>query len=321
MEPPVSAEPIPGDTSTTFELSCQDRHKKQIVVAQDTESFSMSPQQISRPRNESQPLIQAHDARREVIAQFAHDLINATTSGQAILPLRERFEGLDLDGAYAVQDGQLQHHLAAGRVLAGRKVGLTSLAMQKQLGVDSPDFGFFFTDMVHHEDAQIATGSFISPKVEPEFGFVLKETLTGPGVSREQAAAAIGGVYAAIEIIDSRISDWDIRLVDTVADNASCGAIAVGTTPLDVRVEDLGSVECSLLIDGHVVESGTGTDVMGDPVAPLAWLANVLGEQGVSLEAGQLILPGSFTKAMPVVADSTATADFGSLGSLSISFI
>ena len=281
----------------------------------------MSPQKISRPRNESQPPIQAHDARREMLAQFAYDLITATTSGQAILPLRERFEGLDLDDAYAIQDGQLQHHLAAGRVLAGRKVGLTSLAMQKQLGVDSPDFGFFFADMIHHEDAQIPTDSFISPKVEPEFGFVLKETLTGPGVSREQAAGAIGEVYAAIEIIDSRIKDWDIRLVDTVADNASCGAIAVGTTPLDISVEDLGSVECSLLIDGYNVDSGIGNAVMGDPVAPLAWLANVLGEQGVALEAGQLILPGSFTKAMPVVKDSTATADFGALGSLSINFI
>lgn len=256
-----------------------------------------------------------------MLAQFAYDLITATTSGQAILPLRERFEGLDLDDAYAIQDGQLQHHLAAGRVLAGRKVGLTSLAMQKQLGVDSPDFGFFFADMIHHEDAQIPTDSFISPKVEPEFGFVLKETLTGPGVSREQAAGAIGEVYAAIEIIDSRIKDWDIRLVDTVADNASCGAIAVGTTPLDISVEDLGSVECSLLIDGYNVDSGIGNAVMGDPVAPLAWLANVLGEQGVALEAGQLILPGSFTKAMPVVKDSTATADFGALGSLSINFI
>lgn len=280
----------------------------------------MSPQKISRPRNESQSLIQAHDARREKVAQFAYDLITATTSGQAILPLRERFEGLDLDDAYAIQDGQLQHHLAAGRVLAGRKVGLTSLAMQKQLGVDSPDFGFFFTDMVHHEDATIPANSFISPKVEPEFGFVLKETLTGPGVTREQAAAAIGEVYPAIEIIDSRIEDWDIKLVDTVADNASCGAIVVGTTALDVSVANLSEVSCSLVIDGETVATGKGSAVMGDPIAPLAWLANVLGEQGVALEAGQLILPGSFTSAMPVVADSTATADFGELGKLTVNF-
>ncbi|MFB9815353.1 2-keto-4-pentenoate hydratase [Paeniglutamicibacter sulfureus] len=259
--------------------------------------------------------------RTQLLDSLAADLLAATETLEPIAPLRDRVQGMDVNDAYRIQDTQLRAHVDAGRILAGRKVGLTSLAMQKQLGVDSPDFGFFFTDMVHHEDAQIAAGSFISPKVEPEFGFVLKEALTGPGVTREQAAAAIGEIYAAIEIIDSRIANWDIRLVDTVADNASCGAIAVGTKPLDVKVEDLGSVECSLLIDGEKQATGSGTDVMGDPVAPLAWLANVLGEQGVPLEAGQLILPGSFTGALPVIAGQSATADFGTLGSLSINFI
>jgi 2-keto-4-pentenoate hydratase len=241
--------------------------------------------------------------RTQLLDSLAADLLTATETLEPIAPLRDRVESMDVNDAYRIQDTQLRAHVAAGRMLAGRKVG------------------FFFTDMVHHEDAQIAADSFISPKVEPEFGFVLKETLTGPGVTREQAAAAIGEVYAAIEIIDSRIANWDIKLVDTVADNASCGAIAVGTTPLDVKVEDLGSVECSLLIDGEKRSTGIGTDVMGDPVAPLAWLANVLGEQGVSLEAGQLVLPGSFTGALPVIAGQSATADFGSLGSLSINFI
>lgn len=262
-----------------------------------------------------------HPVRESILLQTADELLLAYESKIPVPPLRDRVEGINLDDAYRIQDIQLQHHIAAGRALAGRKVGLTSLAMQKQLGVDSPDFGFFLSDMVHRGNARIAAGAFIAPKVEPEFGFVLKETLTGPGVTREQAAAAIGEVYAAIEIIDSRIADWDIRLVDTVADNASCGAIAVGTTPLEVTVDDLGSVKCSLLIDGEKRSTGIGTDVMGDPVAPLAWLANVLGEQGVSLEAGQLVLTGSFTGALPVVAGQTATADFGDLGSLSITFL
>lgn len=258
--------------------------------------------------------------RGELIKRLANELIKASEELSVVPPLRDRVLNMDLADAYQVQDLQLQHHLAAGRTLAGRKVGLTSLAMQEQLGVDSPDFGYFFTDMVHNEDANIPADSFISPKVEPEFGFVLKETLTGPGVTREQAAAAIGEVYAAIEIIDSRIEDWDIKLVDTVADNASCGAIAVGTTALDVSVEDLAEVSCSLLIDGESVATGKGAAVMGDPIAPLAWLANILGEQGVSLEAGQLILPGSFTGAVPVVANTSATADFGDLGKLTINF-
>lgn len=258
--------------------------------------------------------------RSELIKQLADELLAATETKVPVPPLRDRVLGMTLEDAYRIQDAQLQHHIAEGRVLAGRKVGLTSLAMQEQLGVDSPDFGYFFTDMVHHEDASIPADSFISPKVEPEFGFVLKETLNGPGITREQAAVAIGEVYAAIEIIDSRVENWDIKLLDTVADNASCGAIAVGTTPLEVAVEDLAQVECSLLIDGAKVASGKGEAVMGDPVAPLAWLANVLGEQGVALEAGQLILPGSFTGAIPVEKNTSATADFGSLGSLKINF-
>lgn len=257
---------------------------------------------------------------RVFLLQFADELLTATQAREPVAPLRDRLEGMTLQDAYDIQDLQFQHHVASGRVLAGRKVGLTSLAMQRQLGVDSPDFGFFFEDMVHYDGAKIPVTGFIQPKVEPEFGFVLKHSLQGPGVTLEQAAAAIDAVYPAIEIIDSRITDWDIKLVDTVSDNASCGAIAVGSTALDVDPADLLDVACSLVIDGEVTGSGTGRDVMGNPVAPLAWLANVLGEQGVALEAGQLILPGSFTGAMPVVADSTATADFGPLGSLTIHF-
>ncbi len=265
---------------------------------------------------------QSEDATRsEQMIRLGDELFDATRTLVPVAPLRDRVLDLTLDDAYVIQSRQLERHLAAGRVLAGRKVGLTSPAMQRQLGVDSPDFGFFFADMVHHDDDAVPAAAFISPKVEPEFGFVLKETLQGPGVTLEQARAAIGAVYPAIEIIDSRIANWDIKLVDTVADNASCGAIAVGTAALPVSVADLASVTCSLLIDGDVRETGTGDAVMGDPVAPLAWLANVLGEQGVALEAGQLILPGSFTKALPVVAGESATADFGDLGSLTIRFI
>lgn len=259
-------------------------------------------------------------SRRIVLDDMASDLLEATASRNPIPPLRNRLEEVTLADAYYVQTVQLDHHRHKGRQLAGRKVGLTSLAMQKQLGVDSPDFGFFFRDMVHQDGAQIQTSSFIQPKVEPEFGFVLNKDLKGPGITLEQAVAAIGAVHPAMEIIDSRIANWDIALVDTVADNASCGAVAVGETALDVDPSDLLNVRCSLVIDGKIAGNGTGVDVMGNPVAPLAWLANVLGEEGISLEAGQLILPGSFTKAEPVASGSTAVADFGSLGSLTIHF-
>lgn len=262
----------------------------------------------------------ADATRAEQMIRLADELFEADRTLVPVAPLRNRVLDLSLEDAYVIQTHQLDRHIAGGRVLAGRKVGLTSLAIQAQLGVDSPDFGYFFADMVHPNGAVLDSEAFISPKVEPEFGFVLRETLQGPGVTLDQARAAIDAVYPAIEIIDSRIADWDIKLVDTVADNASCGAIAVGATPLDVAVDQLASVTCTLLIDGEVRETGTGDAVMGDPVAPLAWLANVLGEQGVALEAGQLILPGSFTKALPVVAGESATAHFGDLGSLTIHF-
>jgi len=258
--------------------------------------------------------------REEQLQQLAQELLAATETLIPVDPLRDRLEGMTLDDAYVIQTLQLDKHAADGRVLAGRKVGLTSLAMQQQLGVDSPDFGFFFADMIFSDGDSVPASAFIAPKVEPEFGFVLEKSLQGPGVTVEQATAAIGEVYAAIEIIDSRISDWDIKLVDTVADNASCGAIVVGTVPLEVDPANLAAVACALKIDGTTLGTGTGADVMGNPVAPLAWLANVLGEAGVAMEAGQLILPGSFTKAEPVTAGSSATADFGSLGSLTIHF-
>jgi 2-keto-4-pentenoate hydratase len=255
-----------------------------------------------------------------ILKEIADDLLSAYHSKKPIAPVRKRIRDMTVRQAYAIQDLQLRLHIAAGRVLAGRKVGLTSPAMQKQLGVDSPDFGFFFEDMLHHDDDVIPASSFISPKIEPEFGFVLNKDLRGPGVTLQDAIGAIGAVYPALEIIDSRIADWDIKLVDTVADNASCGAIVVGRHPLPLLPHALADVICSLVIDGHVTETGAGHDVLSHPAAALAWLANVLGEQGVTLEAGQLILPGSFTKAMPVVANSSATADFGNLGSLTIHF-
>jgi 2-keto-4-pentenoate hydratase len=259
----------------------------------------------------------AHDA---LLRRLADELLEATRTRVPVPPLRDRVLDMTLQDAYVVQTHQLDTHRAAGRTLAGHKVGLTSFAMQRQLGVDSPDFGYFFEDMVHGEGAVLPVDGFVSPKVEPELGLVLRETLTGPGVTLERARAAVGQVFPAIEIIDSRVADWDIALVDTVADNASCGAIAVGSTPLDVPVEDLIEVLCGLRINGELRESGTGADVMDDPVAPLAWLANVLGERGVSLEAGQLVLTGSFTRAVPVVAGESVTADYGPHGSLTISF-
>ena len=208
------------------------------MAAREFRAGSGSRAVFTRPKQqelENQMQNGSVKASDTVLNAAAHELLAAYRTLVPVAPLRDRLEDMNVQDAYEVQTAQLEHHVAAGRVLAGRKVGLTSLAMQRQLGVDSPDFGFFFEDMVHHDEARIPAGGFIQPKVEPELGFVLKASLQGPGVTLEQAAAAIGAIYPAIEIIDSRIRDWDIKLVDTIADNASCGAIAVGSTAIGRR--------------------------------------------------------------------------------------
>ncbi|WP_222842880.1 2-keto-4-pentenoate hydratase [Bowdeniella nasicola] len=257
--------------------------------------------------------------RTAQLAEASRDLLEAYVTREPIAPLRERIEGLTLGEAYVIQQLQEEQALAEGRTVIGRKIGLTSLAMQRQLGVDSPDFGFFTSDVVYYDDDVVPVAHFISPKVEPEFGFYLGRDLSGD-VSVEEAVEAIASVHAAIEIIDSRIKDWNIRLVDTVADNASFAAVAVSREPLDLTKDDLATARCALLIDGEEVGSGTGADVMGHPAAPLAWLAKTLSERGVHLKEGDLVIPGSFCAAHPVEAGSRASADFGQAGSLTITF-
>ena len=254
-------------------------------------------------------------------AKLANELLEAGETGVPVSPLKERFPDMTGDDAYRIQLIQEQTHLAAGRVLAGRKVGLTSLAMQQQLGIDSPDFGYFFADMVHHDGDAIAVDQFIAPRVEPEFAFVLGTELAGPGVTVEMAARAVARVHASLEIIDSRIVDWRIGLVDTVADNASCGAIVLGPELAGVSARELAGVGCSVSLDGEEKGTGTGADVLGDPLEALVWLANTLGERGVSIPAGSVVLPGAMTASVAVTAGSAITSTFGDETTLSVTFI
>lgn len=247
-------------------------------------------------------------------------LLNARESKKAIRPIRETLPAAAICDAYAIQTVQLNALLAQGRSLIGHKIGLTSLAMQKQLGVDSPDFGFVLDDMIFEEGVCIPVDSFISPKVEPELAFRISKDL-GEGTTLDDVKDAIEATYPAIEIIDSRIENWDIKLIDTISDNASCGAIVVGTTPLDIDLNDLPKVLCTLLVGSEERASGEGKDVMGHPLEPLAWLARVLAEQGDCLKAGQIILTGSFTQALPVVAGEKITARYEGFGELNLTFI
>ena len=254
--------------------------------------------------------------------KLAEALLEAYETKQAIAPLRNQMDNMTIDDAYAIQQIQEKHLKAQGGKLIGRKIGLTSLAMQKVLGVDSPDFGFMFDDprFVGNDDARFNSQDFLQPRIEPELAFYLKKDLAGPGVTLEQAIDAIDTVHLAIEIVDSRIADWDIHLVDTVADNASYGAIAWSKEPIDIDKEDLVNITCKLTVNDEVVGEGTGADVMGHPAAPMQWLANTLGEQGVALEKGQVVLPGSFCAMIAVDAGTSVTADYGKYGKFTIHF-
>ena len=250
----------------------------------------------------------------------AYLLAGAYRTGSPIPPLHETFPDFDLDDAYLVQEHQVAEWRSEGRVVVGRKVGLTSAAMRSQLGVDQPDFGVLLGDTRYEDGGSAPRAKFISPRVEPEIAFVLKSDLRGVNVAVSDAAAAVGHVFAALEIIDSRIADWEIELVDTVADNASYGGFVLGSGVEFTPEFDLSNVDCTMSRDDDVVQSGRGDAVLGSSINALVWLANTLGERGVGLTAGDVILPGSITAAIPVAVGETVRAEFSGIGAVSITF-
>ncbi len=248
------------------------------------------------------------------------DRLRAAYDGQSIDPLTTTYPGLTIDDAYAIQQHQTERRLAAGAVLCGFKIGLTSAAMQKQLNVDQPDYGHLFTDMIHPADASIVTSVFLQPRAEPEIALVLGAPLTGPGLSVADVLRATDYVMPAIEIIDSRITDWRIGLADTIADNASSGGLVLGTQSTPAAGLDLSMLGCVLRRNGRISYTGAGAAVMGSPLYAATWLANTLTARGARLAAGHIILTGSMTAALPVAAGDTVTADIDRLGSVTAVF-
>jgi 2-keto-4-pentenoate hydratase len=215
---------------------------------------------------------------------------------------------------------QVRRWLAAGGQVKGHKVGLTSAAMQRQLGVSQPDYGHLLDGMFWLEHEPIPVSRFLQPRVEPEIAFVLAKPLRGPSVTVVDAIDAVGFVLPALELIDSRIKDWQIGLADTIADNASSGGVVLGSTPVPLSGIDLRLAGCTLHKNGELAGTGAGGAVLGSPVSALVWLANTVGARGVALEAGQVILPGSVTAAVPVKAGDSVTATFAGLGSVTARF-
>jgi 2-keto-4-pentenoate hydratase len=252
----------------------------------------------------------ADTARASRILQGAYEL------GTPVPPLSATFPGLTVDQAYDIQLDWVASQVQGGRAVRGHKVGLTSEAMQRQLGVDQPDFGHLLDGMIFDENETVPTTGLLQPRIEPELAFVLGEDLAGPGVTVESAANAVEYVFPALEVIDSRIADWRITIVDTIADNASSAAVVLGASGCRLSDVDLEQATVVLTRNGETVGTGLTGAVMGNPLHALAWLANTLGRRGQTLRAGHVVLPGSCTAAVPIGAGDVVTASFGSGGAV-----
>nr|WP_233211499.1 2-keto-4-pentenoate hydratase [Mycobacterium sp. shizuoka-1] len=243
-------------------------------------------------------------------------MLQAYRTRQPVAPLVSAYPDLTIDDAYRIQLAQVDVWLADGRRVLGRKVGLTSPAMQAQMKVAQPDFGHLMDDMFFAEHTPLPAERFLQPRAEPEVAFVLGRDLAGPGVTVADAAAAVDFVLPALEIIDSRIADWQIGIVDTIADNASSGGVVLGSTARGLGEVDVRLGGCVLHRNGEVAGTGAGGAVLGSPLNSLAWLANTLGEHGEVLPAGHVILPGSITASISFAPGDVVTATMAGLGSV-----
>jgi 2-keto-4-pentenoate hydratase len=254
------------------------------------------------------------------MAEIAAQLDRAERDRVAIEPPAASSE-MTLADAYRIQMINVDRRVAGGRRIVGRKIGLTSVAMQKMLGVSEPDFGHLFDEMLLANDGECRVETLMLPRVEPEIAFVLARELRGPGVTRQDVLLAADYVTPALEIIDTRIRDWKITLADTIADNASSARVVLGDRKTKPSTLDLAAVAMTLQKNGAVVEQGVGSAVLGHPAEPVAWLANKLAEFGQTLAAGSLIIPGALCRAVDVGTGDSVIANFEGLGSVTVRFV
>jgi len=256
------------------------------------------------------------------LAQYSDELYTALRSRTPVAPLSERDPALTVDEAYQISLGLLARREADGERVVGKKIGLTSRAVQDMLKVGQPDFGFLTDRMRCEPGTPVPIGrELIAPRAEGEIAFVLKEDLMGPGVTNADVLRATAGVAACFEIVDSRVRDWKIKIQDTVADNASCGLFVVSNELVDPRAVDL--VTCGMVMwkNGEVVATGAGAAALGSPVNCVTWLANTLGAYGVGLKAGDVILSGSLVPLLPIVPGDRLELAVGGLGRLVAEFV
>lgn len=257
---------------------------------------------------------------RESVDKAAQRLANAAATSEPCDPVRDLIGRDDLAAAYAVQDVLTERRIRGGEQVVGRKIGLTSHAVQKQLGVDRPDFGVLFASTGHADGATIAAADVMQPRVEAEIAFVLGADLAEGPLDAEQVRAATDHVVAALEVCGSRIRDWDISFGDTVADNASGAAFVLGTERKTLDEVVPAEIEMTMSIDGEQVSSGNGAACLGDPVEAVVWLARTARDLGDPLRAGQVVLSGALGPMRPVVAGQQVSATLTGLGTVTVDF-
>ena len=257
----------------------------------------------------------------QTLSTWADRLYQAEQSQRAIAPIRDQLPGeATVDTAYAIQDINTQRALNQGRRLVGKKIGLTSFAVQKQLGVDSPDFGMLFEDTAFQDGQTIPFQKLIQPKVEAEIALVLKSSLNQSQHSVADIIAATDYAVAAIEVVDSRIENWKISLLDTVADNASGAAFVLGSQKVNLAEVDLVNCRMQMTRADEVVSEGQGKACLDNPLNAAVWLADEMVRRGRPLKAGDVVLTGALGPMVAVQAGDEFKAEIEGFGSVSVHF-
>ncbi len=253
--------------------------------------------------------------------ELGDELYEALVGQKTLAPFTEREPDITIDDAYYISLRMVQRRVDAGEKIIGKKIGVTSKPVQEMLGVHQPDFGFL-TDKMHFENgADISiTEHLIQPRAEAEIGFCLKKDLQGPGVTEQDVLEATDYIMPCFEIVDSRIKDWNIKIQDTVADNASCGVFVLGDAKADPRDHDLPNLKITVKKNGELLSEGLGSAVQGNPLTAVAWLANTLGAYDIPFKAGEFILSGSLVPLENARPGDKFELELHGIGAASVSF-
>lgn len=254
--------------------------------------------------------------------KYGDELYEALTSGKTVQPFTERGDDISIEDAYHISLHMVKRRVADGDTIVGKKIGVTSKAVQEMLNVHQPDFGFI-TDTMWFQNGDtisVADNRLIQPRAEGEIAFRLKKDLVGPGVTEQDVLEATEAVMPCFEIVDSRIHNWQIKIQDTVADNASCGVFVLGDQEVDPNRLDLPSLLMKVYKNGEQISEGMGSAVQGNPLTAVAWLANTLGEFGIPFRAGEIILSGSLVPLEPVQPGDEMSLEIDGLGTASVVF-